>query len=163
MRTRTLARVLAKPFLYVPPLRRVLMIKVAVFQQIAILCLNCYLFYACIKWGTCDCTYKLEHWFIMQTHKQHSRRYFSVQRLVTVGEGSSTLKLPPRPFAHLRSASGTTPTSSPSAATLPSRLRPSMESGPVTCEICQKVYKNRSTLYSHKNRDHGIKVSMVAK
>ncbi len=39
----------------------------------------------------------------------------------------------------------------------PRRL--SMESGPVTCDLCNKVYKNRSTLYSHKNRDHGVKAS----
>ena len=25
------------------------------------------------------------------------------------------------------------------------------------CDLCSKVYKNRSTLYSHKNRDHGIR------
>ena len=37
-----------------------------------------------------------------------------------------------------------------------------MESGPVTCEVCKKVYKNRSTLYAHNNRDHGIKVSLVS-
>lgn len=42
------------------------------------------------------------------------------------------------------------------------RLRPSMESGPVICEVCKKVYKNRSTLYAHNNRDHGIKVSLVS-
>ncbi len=39
----------------------------------------------------------------------------------------------------------------------PRRL--SMESGPVGCDLCGKVYKNRSTLYSHKNRDHGVKAS----
>ncbi len=31
------------------------------------------------------------------------------------------------------------------------------------CDLCLKIYKNRSTLYSHMNRDHGVKVSMVAK
>ena len=25
------------------------------------------------------------------------------------------------------------------------------------CDLCSKGYKNRSTLYSHKNRDHGIR------
>ena len=37
-----------------------------------------------------------------------------------------------------------------------------MESGPVTCDVCKKVYKNRSTLYAHNNRDHGIKVSLMS-
>ena len=49
-----------------------------------------------------------------------------------------------------------------SASPPPQRLRPSMESGPVTCEVCKKVYKNRSTLYAHNNRDHGIKVSLMS-
>ena len=31
-----------------------------------------------------------------------------------------------------------------------------MES-PVYCDVCSKPYKNRATLYSHKNRDHGLK------
>ena len=46
------------------------------------------------------------------------------------------------------------------ASDRPVKVRPSMESGPVLCDICNKIYKNRSTLYSHKNRDHGVKASM---
>ena len=30
------------------------------------------------------------------------------------------------------------------------------------CNLCLRVYKNRSTLYSHKNRDHGIKGGAAA-
>lgn len=30
-------------------------------------------------------------------------------------------------------------------------------SNSVVCEICSKSYKNRATLYSHKNRDHGLR------
>jgi len=37
-----------------------------------------------------------------------------------------------------------------------------METGPVMCDVCKKIYKNRSTLYSHKNRDHGLKAHQYA-
>eukprot|EP00095_Tigriopus_kingsejongensis_P008003 maker-scaffold269_size230758-snap-gene-1.32 protein:Tk08003 transcript:maker-scaffold269_size230758-snap-gene-1.32-mRNA-1 annotation:"supporter of activation of yellow protein" len=41
-----------------------------------------------------------------------------------------------------------------------STRRACLEYQPVTCDVCQKVYKNKSTLYSHKNRDHGMKASI---
>ena len=37
------------------------------------------------------------------------------------------------------------------------------DQGPVSCDMCSKTYKNRATLYSHKNRDHGIRSTTTQK
>jgi hypothetical protein len=37
------------------------------------------------------------------------------------------------------------------------------DQGPVSCDMCSKTYKNRATLYSHKNRDHGIRSTTTPK
>ena len=37
------------------------------------------------------------------------------------------------------------------------------DQGPVSCDMCSKTYKNRATLYSHKNRDHGIRSTTIPK
>ena len=37
------------------------------------------------------------------------------------------------------------------------------DQGPVSCDMCSKTYKNRATLYSHKNRDHGIRSTTTTK
>uniref|UniRef100_A0A0K2VEN4 C2H2-type domain-containing protein n=1 Tax=Lepeophtheirus salmonis TaxID=72036 RepID=A0A0K2VEN4_LEPSM len=34
-------------------------------------------------------------------------------------------------------------------------------SGLYTCNICNKGYKNKSSLYTHKNRDHGFKAGVT--
>ncbi|TRY72036.1 hypothetical protein TCAL_01128 [Tigriopus californicus] len=52
------------------------------------------------------------------------------------------------------------PDRSTSQSTAGYSRRASLEYQPVTCDVCQKVYKNKSTLYSHKNRDHGVKSSI---
>ncbi len=83
------------------------------------------------------------------------------------GEGPSSshrgFATPPPPQQHRSSSPGQRPLSASVSEIRPpppaKKVRPSMESGPVVCDLCRKVYKNRSTLYSHKNRDHGLKAS----
>ncbi len=81
------------------------------------------------------------------------------------GEGPSSshrgFATPPPPQQQRSSSPGQRPVSASEIRPPPpaKKVRPSMESGPVVCDLCRKVYKNRSTLYSHKNRDHGLKAS----
>ena len=78
--------------------------------------------------------------------------------------------------AEVAAASSSSPRSNPhpaaddqasaASATATPREKPrraSMETGPVECDLCGKIYKSRSTLYSHKNRDHGVKASQQNK
>ena len=44
----------------------------------------------------------------------------------------------------------------------PKRFQMSMQPEPVVCDICSRPYKNRATLYSHKNRDHGVRGQVPA-
>ncbi len=101
--------------------------------------------------------------FISVVHyNKHLDLELLAQRLAASKDSSTDQPAPstPQQSATMHSFVQAPPPTSPQAEK-PRRL--SMETGPVTCELCHKVYKNKSTLYSHKNRDHGYKASQQAK